>query len=306
MVNRYVSYLQIVFDPSGSYILDLSKLHVTHVLNTDVSRVTTPPFYSVYSEENAVNGINVSFFDGFASSGNAYNEVDSYYIVNSNQPVLLIGNGTTLYFAATFHGQARATGAIDYNLSINGTPLVGNGQNLLVNAGEAEWGVLGFFAEGSEKHVGTPFAVTITGNTDINSIATFTAIGAEDIVIDDQTFPDEGIRDLLPEIIGDAGADGILTPEEIAEITEIDLSGKGIDSLAGIENFTALESLDVSDNDLVTLPALPATLTDLDCSGNGLDSLPALPDALTRLDCSNNGLATLPELPPALEYLDCS
>jgi Leucine-rich repeat (LRR) protein len=344
MTGWSFSLLQVALDPSGPHVLDLSRLHVASTLDTDVSRVTTSTGYMVGAE----NGITIYFYNGFAPSNNIYGELGNYSIRNDTERSnVLIKNGTTLYFAASARGKAEATGVINYNLLVNSTP---RGQRLLVNAGEQyEWGEAGFLTgniwDASIKF-STPLAVIITGDTVISFDGTFTAIGPEDIVIDEEAFPDEGFRDLLPEIVGDAGADGILTPEEIAEITEIDLSGKGIDSLAGIENFTALESLNVSDNNIAALPELPETLTDLDVSdnnlavlpvlpailvdlnvsGNDLSSLPVLPAALTdlnvsdnnfaalpelpvtltRLDCSNNDLSTLPELPPALEYLDCS
>ena len=48
----------------------------------------------------------------------------------------------------------------------------------------------------------------------------------------------------------DANHDGLIVEEEVAGVTTMDVSGKGIKSLAGIEYFTNLTTLDCHDNDL--------------------------------------------------------
>lgn len=77
--------------------------------------------------------------------------------------------------------------------------------------------------------------------------------------------------------------------------------------------FTAnLKYIDVSNNYMTSLPALPAGLQTLICSGQGepsagrLMSLPALPSGLQYLDCSDNQISSLPVLPPSLKTLICS
>jgi len=67
---------------------------------------------------------------------------------------------------------------------------------------------------------------------------------------------------------------GTILTSHIAGITELDVSAREIQSLAGIEHFVALEKLDVSDNRLTTL----------DVSNN---------KALKRLFVNNNQLASL-------------
>ena len=95
--------------------------------------------------------------------------------------------------------------------------------------------------------------------------------------IDKTNFPDDNFWNYLLE--QDYGKDGVLTDEEIRNITVMDVSEKEIKSLKGIEYFTALRTLNCSDNEL----------TELDISGNtALDTLDCSYNELTALDVSKN------------------
>ena len=72
------------------------------------------------------------------------------------------------------------------------------------------------------------------------------------IPINNETFPDEAFRAYVSENI-DVSHDGNLNEGEINSVTTMDVSGLGIRSLQGMEYFTALESLDCSDNELTSL-----------------------------------------------------
>jgi Leucine-rich repeat (LRR) protein len=73
------------------------------------------------------------------------------------------------------------------------------------------------------------------------------------------------------------------------KIKQLDLNFKGITDLTGIEGFTALVTLDCSNNKLKQLPALPnPNLQHLNCTNNRLTGLPFLPDSLVSIDCSGN------------------
>lgn len=97
-----------------------------------------------------------------------------------------------------------------------------------------------------------------------------------DVTIDEATFPDAALRAWLldPAHLNGAGSDHLLSRDELAGITELDLSGLGIADLTGIGHFAALETLNVSNN----------VLTSLDLSGN---------PALVQLYCRHNLLETL-------------
>ena len=128
------------------------------------------------------------------------------------------------------------------------------------------------------------------------------------IIIDEQHFPDHNFRSWLlsPYTINGLGTDGILSAEDIAAITEIDVLGQNIMNLTGIGYFTNLERLNCSQNKLAILPALPVGLKELGCSSTyPFSRLPELPAGLTVLDCSNSNVKTLPELPKTLKMLIC-
>ena len=111
--------------------------------------------------------------------------------------------------------------------------------------------------------------------------------------IDKTNFPDDNFWNYLLE--QDYGKDGVLTEAEIRNITVMDVSEKEIKSLKGIEYFTALRTLNCSDNELTELDISGNTALDtLDCSYNELTALDVSKNtALDSLDCSVNELTAL-------------
>ena len=75
-----------------------------------------------------------------------------------------------------------------------------------------------------------------------------TPVKADNITIDSSNFPDEQFCNWLLQ--QSYGSDGILTEEEIAEITSMDVSEASISSLKGIAYFTALNNLNCSVNSI--------------------------------------------------------
>lgn len=98
-----------------------------------------------------------------------------------------------------------------------------------------------------------------------------------DVVIDESTFPDEVFRSYIK--IQSYGWDGVLTDEEISNVTEINLFRVNFKSLKGIEFFTSL----------VSLRCNHCELSSLDVSGcQALQELYCLSNYLTTLDLSKN------------------
>ena len=88
-----------------------------------------------------------------------------------------------------------------------------------------------------------------------------------EIAINETNFPDINFRNWL--LSQEYGKDGILTDEEISDITEINVEKKDIANLQGIEKFTSLTSLYCSINELTTLDLSGCPqLNALDCSFN--------------------------------------
>lgn len=96
---------------------------------------------------------------------------------------------------------------------------------------------------------------------------------AEDgVIIDAQTFPDPVFRQWLLDgaNLNGMGADGVFTPEELAQITQISVPSLGISSLEGIELFPELTTLSCSNNLLTQLDvSRNAKLVTLLCASTG-------------------------------------
>lgn len=121
-----------------------------------------------------------------------------------------------------------------------------------------------------------------------------------DVEINVDNFPDATFRSWLQNAnnIGGAGADGILTAEEISNITNIvisDSSTYAVADLKGIQYFTALQKLTVKNTLINTLDLSYNTqLTYIDCSFNRLTKVKfANLYVLKNLNCENNYLTEL-------------
>ena len=92
------------------------------------------------------------------------------------------------------------------------------------------------------------------------------------LAVNSTNFPNANFRNFI--LSQSYGSDGYLTAKEIQNVTTLNVSGKSISSLKGIEYFTELTSLNCSNN----------SLTSLDLSNN---------TKLLTLHCFNNQLTTL-------------
>ena len=112
--------------------------------------------------------------------------------------------------------------------------------------------------------------------------------------------PDPVFEQRLINLGLDAGTpDGSVPTANINTVTSLDVSNDTIKDLTGIEDFTALENLNCSQNRLDTLDVSQNTaLTDLDFSGQWYNfcwSWPIIPSGFISLDLSQN---------TELKYLD--
>ena len=117
-----------------------------------------------------------------------------------------------------------------------------------------------------------------------------------DIDVND-TFTDEIFRNWILDKnnLNGIGEDGILSYDERVLIKSIDVSGKNISDLKGIEVFMNLEELDCSRNTLSSLDLSGNTLLKtLNCSNNQLTELSLVNQSeLTSLSCNYNRLTSL-------------
>ena len=129
------------------------------------------------------------------------------------------------------------------------------------------------------------------------------------IPIDEAHFPDAEFRRYLSRNTIDTDADGYLSEEEIAAVTSMDISSWGIQSLQGIEYFTALMYFNcnyshVTELDLTKNMALKSVSCS-ECKQLQQLSLPKT-ETLTTVNCNDSHLMTL-ELTgiPNLQTLKC-
>ena len=133
--------------------------------------------------------------------------------------------------------------------------------------------------------------------------------GAAGFAISESNFPDANFRTFVAGNTIDTNSDGFLSDTEIAAVKEIDIIGKNIKALNGIEFFTELESLKCFGNQLTFLNLSKNTkLTYLHCGATHLTSLNVSKNtALTFLDCSGNQLTSIDvSKNTKLTYLGCS
>ena len=116
---------------------------------------------------------------------------------------------------------------------------------------------------------------------------------AEDVIINETNFPDTNFRNWV--LSQDYGADGVLTNEELENVTSLNVRHKGIYDLKGIEYFTSLKVLICLGNQLTTLDVSGCTELDtLACSNNQLIALNvSMNTKLISLECYGNQLSTL-------------
>ena len=137
--------------------------------------------------------------------------------------------------------------------------------------------------------------VMFMGFLSLNPIVSYANDDANnDVEINSTNFPDKVFRDYVKRF-DKAPRDGKLSERELEQVTMIDLSGRGVSSLKGIEYFTNLKDLWCVENNLTNLDISKNTkLTYLNCGTNQLTSLDVSHNTeLTLLDCGFNQLTHL-------------
>lgn len=89
----------------------------------------------------------------------------------------------------------------------------------------------------------------------------------------------------------------------ITSTTYLYLGFKNIADLTGVQYFDALTNLYCNNNQLISLPPLPASLTFIDCGNNDLTTLGNLPSNLQTLTANQNNLSSVPTLPNSITML---
>ena len=129
-----------------------------------------------------------------------------------------------------------------------------------------------------------PFSALAAGGVNANTT----------IELSSYYFPDDTFREYLKTTFDKTG-DRKLQPAERNAVKEINVSGKNIRDLYGIQFFPNLEKLDCADNNLTSLDVSENTvLAELWCYGNQLTELDVSKNTkLKKLRCQKNQLTSL-------------
>ena len=142
---------------------------------------------------------------------------------------------------------------------------------------------------------------TLTREEVQNTVEKYTSSIPKPLYIDAETFPDINLRRALQEQLG---TDMIPDPREV---TKLDLKGKGIRDLTGLDRIEGLITLDISNNRIegdvnLNLPVL-ATLT---ATNNMITNLNINAPLAKNLDLSHNSLVAFNSNLPTLANLNLS
>jgi len=123
------------------------------------------------------------------------------------------------------------------------------------------------------------------------------------------SIPDANFEQALIDLSLDNEMDGAVLTSNISSVTSINLEGSSIADLTGIQDFAALQTLNINNNDLSEVNLEQnLNLTSLQCNGNMLSAIGLSENILLEtLTCSNNVLTEINlNANTALEVLDLS
>ena len=159
-----------------------------------------------------------------------------------------------------------------------------------IKDGQMKWSAL------REREDGTRFTTTFKWKK-VSDIA---------FLIDEEHFPDANFRaELMKQ---DYGKDGVVTEEERINVSSINVSNCGIQTLKGIDLFTGIRRLHCYENQLTSLDLSKNTnLTELQCHANQLKELNLANNTRLRtVICSENQLTSLKVASLGMNVLICN
>ncbi|MBR0151193.1 MAG: putative Ig domain-containing protein [Synergistaceae bacterium] len=231
-----------------------------------------------------------------ASITDGYEPYEGYHTVEfSNQPEIKAGH----YFSVVM--------TTDTGMALEGPVSWGNGNPYsepVYNSGESYKSDDGTsWTERDKNACIKAFTVTEASG---NDPAPDPDPDTDGLDIDSSNFPDETFREYIIDKC-DTNEDGILSAEEIASVTVLDLSLLDIEDITGIEYFVALEELDCHGNELGELDLSKNTaLEDLNCSYNELTEINLSGcKNLSWLECYENNLTVIDITSCPNAYVDC-
>ena len=246
---------------------------------------------------NAASGSNTTFYSSARICANlkSYN----YYITGSGTMRFeadqsayeaIKGNGTSstkVYFqgAEVFVASLQRSALSSFAAYLqSGTDLTiaGNGSNASVSSVSMSFS--------GNTTILEPYGAYYSSNSVYNSSGNQVTSGniyisdRYALLINSSNFPNNNFRNALLTLY----PKGYLTTSQLQNLTSLNVSGKSISSLTGVDKLTYLKTLNCSSNSLTSLPSLPSSLTTLDCHSNQITSYTDFPTSLQSLNCASN------------------
>ena len=246
---------------------------------------------------NAASGSNTTFYSSARICANlkSYN----YYITGSGTMRFeadqsayeaIKGNGTSstkVYFqgAEVFVSSLQRSALSSFAAYLqSGTDLTiaGNGSNASVSSVSMSFS--------GNTTILEPYGAYYSSNSVYNSSGNQVTSGniyisdRYALLINSSNFPNNNFRNALLTLY----PKGYLTTSQLQNLTSLNVSGKSISNLTGVDKLTYLKTLNCSSNSLTSLPSLPSSLTTLDCHSNQITSYTDFPTSLQSLNCASN------------------
>ena len=273
----------------------LSVYGASSVVNVKMTQATSSNTAAIYSKNNSdvylegpgrINvesiGNSSSYPCGFKGEGsNPYlvfkNDIrtnirsDGYSLYNY---VLYVNSGSDIYLKSPYSG---------YNVFYNIGALYLYGDEAICEPADAYLSNGTLYNGGSSLYISDNYGV----------------------ILSTTNFPDANFRSYMRSLHDR----DYLTKTELQNLTSLNVSNKGISSMAGVEKFTYLQELRCYSNSITSFSpsSSMSRLTYLDCDGNGMTylNLSNCPK-LTYLDCGPNSLTSIYGLPSTMQTLYCN
>ncbi|MBR4196686.1 MAG: putative Ig domain-containing protein [Synergistaceae bacterium] len=267
-----------------------SLLQTLAILSNDIPELNISGCPDLYSED--IDGEYTFFFEHDESTAIIFESVPNPAL--DSAPTIRANNIPRAEIGLPFSFTLKAYGTRPITWSVSGT--LPDGLTLSDDT------ILGV------PEVSGDFAVTLRAENSFgDDTRTITISAADTVTICPERFPDEKFRAWFTAMERDTfDGDGKFSREELARVTEIDISD-GVDvivdgvqftgrieSLSGIENFSALEKLSCGENNLGEIVIACKNLKQLNCRDSRINFLDVSGcESLVSLDCTSNRLNIL-------------
>lgn len=222
---------------------------------------SAPPYNSLDDNKVRIPNINNHYYS-YAKLAERYQSAGTYggfsiYRFGEETPITPIITTTDLpdaYIGEPYYAQIEVTGTKPITYTCNMTA-ISNGFRLDGSQYECTTGIINGTPINPQSR-NLPYTINInitaTNSAGSDTKSFSVTVKANGIPIDSEHFPDRNFRNYIWTMLNNDGND-YLNDSEIANVKEINISGRNISDLTGIKYFTALERLFCQENSIQNL-----------------------------------------------------